>query len=146
MHHYHLLSYLIKNLYQLNYCLNYTDHKNDLFYMNSHRAGLISYLPQSNHQIIQLFESLFLYVVILLLNLPYGWYLLWDLPTIHSLSSYAIVSGKNLVVILDRNSQMYKKIAVIQNRITAMHFTRYIYHKKFIIIHQFMDFHTPLTG
>lgn len=29
---------------------------------------------------------------------------------------------KNLVVILDRNSQMYKKIAVIQNRITAMHF------------------------
>jgi len=41
---------------------------------------------------------------------------------------------------------MYKKIAVIQNRITAMHFTRYIYHKKFIIIHQFMDFHTPLTG
>lgn len=25
---------------------------------------------------------------------------------------------------------MYKKIAVIQNRITAMHFTHYIYHKK----------------
>lgn len=45
-----------------------------------------------------------------------------DLPTIQSLSSHATVSGKNLVVILDRNSQMYKKIAVIQNRITAMHF------------------------
>lgn len=44
-----------------------------------------------------------------------------DLPTIQSLSSHAIASGKYLVVILDRNSQMYKKIAVIQNRITAMH-------------------------